>query len=469
MAHTTPASTRAAGRARLLWLIGGAAVLLVVAALAVGSARYDGLDGLALRVRVALAQRRQPTTEQPRFVPTPLPTPPSDQALALLLPTPTPEPPPTPTEPPLLRPAPRFAPQPFAPVEDQADRPTPTPTASPSPTPTATPLPRPTPTPVPTAAASSVAVQLSGIRHYWQTWNNCGPATLAMALSYFGLPVTQKQAAAALKPFWDDKNVSPHEMAAYARSLGLQAVVRVNGDADRLRRSLDAGLPVLVETWLEHDGGMGHYRLVVGYDDAARQWIVYDSYVSEGIDPKGPYPGIRIPYGELERLWRVFNGLYVLIYDDARAEAVLAVLGDEADDTTMWARSLERAQAEAAANPRDPFAWFNLGSSLAAQGRFAEAAAAFDQARVIGLPWRMLWYQFAPFQAYYEAGRHQELLALADAVIATVGNIEETFYWRGRALQALGDSNAARQAYRRAVELNSNYAEAQQALAALGG
>jgi tetratricopeptide (TPR) repeat protein len=135
----------------------------------------------------------------------------------------------------------------------------------------------------------------------------------------------------------------------------------------------------------------------------------------------------------------------------------------------MWQRSLERAQAEAAANPGDPFAWFNLGSSLVAQGRYAEAASAFDQARVIGLPWRMLWYQFEPFRAYHEAGRHAELLALADSVIATAGNIEETYFWRGRALQALGDSDAARQAYRRAAELNSNYAEAQQALAALGG
>ncbi|MCS6843822.1 MAG: hypothetical protein NZ528_05770, partial [Caldilineales bacterium] len=87
MARTTAAPTRLAGRARLLLPLGGAAVLLLAALLAVGSARYDGLDGLVLRVRVALAQRRQPATEQPRFVPTPLPTPPGDRALALLLPT----------------------------------------------------------------------------------------------------------------------------------------------------------------------------------------------------------------------------------------------------------------------------------------------------------------------------------------------------------------------------------------------
>jgi tetratricopeptide (TPR) repeat protein len=310
---------------------------------------------------------------------------------------------------------------------------------------------------------------LGGIQHYWQTWNNCGPATLTMNLSYYGLPVTQAEAAKVLKPNKDDKNVSPDQIVAYARSQGLNALVRVNGDFDRLRRLISAGVPVLVETWLEHDGGMGHYRLVTGYDDAAGEWTVYDSYVSEGIDPKGPYPGIRIPYDQMDRLWHVFNRLYVVVYDEARAAAVQDILGADQDDAAMWQRALERAQGDAQQTPGDAYAWFNLGSSLAAQGRFADATTAFDQARVIGLPWRMLWYQFSPFQAYYEAGRTEELIALADATIATVGNIEETYYWKGKGLQARGDAEGARQNYRRAVDLNSNYPEAAAALAELGG
>ncbi len=447
------------------------AFVLLAAAFAFGSLRYGGPDGLILRVRVALAQQRSgPAETPPPFVPTPLPTPAGGQPLALLASVPTAalDAAATPT---LKREeVPRAPTVPFAAVESLPDRPTATATAtntpSPTPQPTATPAP-PTATPPPSAAGNGF-VQLSGLAHYWQTWNNCGPATLAMNLTFYGLDINQRQTAAVLKPNWDDKNVSPHEMAAYARSQGLSALVRVNGNADLLRRYIDAGIPVLVETWLDHDGGMGHYRLIVGYDDAARQWIAYDSYISDGIDPKGPYPGIRIPYGELERLWRVFNGTYVLVHDEARAAAAQQVLGDDADDALMWQRSLERAQAEAAANPGDPFAWFNLGSSLTALGRYADAGSAFDQARVIGLPWRMLWYQFEPFQAYFEAGRHAELLALADSVIATAGNIEETYYWRGRALQAAGDTAAARAAYQRAVELNSNYAEVRQALAALG-
>jgi len=449
------------------------ATLFILAAFAFGSLRYGGPDGLILRVRVALAQQRSgPAQTPPPFVPTPLPTPAGSQPLALLAISPTPDSTPLATPVAASAQVPRAPTVPFAAVESLPDRPTATATA----TQTATPSPTPQPTPTATISVQSAPeirapgfAQLSGLAHYWQTWNNCGPATLAMNLSYYGLPLTQKQTAAVLKPNWDDKNVSPHEMASYARGQGLSALVRVNGSAELLRRYVDAGIPVLIETWLDHDGGMGHYRMVMGYDDAARQWIVYDSYISDGLDPKAPYPGIRMGYDDLTRLWRVFNGTYVLVYDPARAAVAEQILGDEGDDALMWQRSLERAQAEAAANPGDAFAWFNLGSSLAAQGRYADAASAFDQARVIGLPWRMLWYQFEPFQAYFEAGRHAELLALADSVIATAGNIEETFYWRGKALQALGDTEGARQAYQRAAELNSNFTEAQQALASLGG
>jgi tetratricopeptide (TPR) repeat protein len=474
------ANTVRRSKLTLLLLALTVTLLLFLITIAFGSLRYGGPDGLLLRVRVALAQQRSgPVATPPPFVPTPLSTLVGSQALALLASeaTPTASPSPaslatSPAQPTRVRTGQRIAPAMLPPEDLLPERSTPSATAtatatlSPTPQPSATPV-APTATPSPSAAGSDL-VQLSGLSHYWQTWNNCGPATLAMNLSYYGLSISQKQTAAVLKPNWDDKNVSPHEMADYARSQGLNALVRVNGTAELLRRYVDAGIPVLVETWLDHDGGMGHYRLVVGYDDATRQWIVYDSYISDGIDPKGPYPGIRIPYDEMDRLWRVFNGTYVLIYDPARAAAALEILGDQGDDALMWQRSLERAQAEAAANPGDAFAWFNLGSNLTAQSRYADAASAFDQARVVGLPWRMLWYQFEPFQAYYEAGRYDELLALADSVIATAGNIEETFYWRGRALQATGDIDSARQAYQRAAELNSNYTETQQALALLG-
>jgi len=303
----------------------------------------------------------------------------------------------------------------------------------------------------------------------WQTWNNCGPATLAMDLSYFGLKTSQADCAATIRPNKEDKNVSPEELAAFARSQGLQAIVRVNGDSDALRRFLASGIPVLIETWHEPEpnDGMGHYRLLTGYDDAERVWLAYDSYDATGIDRNKPYGGIRIPYDQLDPLWQVFNRPYVVVHTDAQAEQVRAILGRDFDEDAMRLRALSDAQAAVQANAADPFAWFNLGSDLTALGRYEEAATAYDKARQIGLPWRMFWYQFDAFRAYYETGRYEEVIALADATIRTAKYVEELYYWRGLAQQAQGRPAEALASFQQALEMNRNYTPAAEALAAL--
>ena len=43
------------------------------------------------------------------------------------------------------------------------------------------------------AARSSTRGPTSSVTHIWQTWNNCGPATLAMYLSYFGQKESRKR------------------------------------------------------------------------------------------------------------------------------------------------------------------------------------------------------------------------------------------------------------------------------------
>ncbi len=355
------------------------------------------------------------------------------------------------------------------------------PTATALPEATATPLPLPTLTPLPANPVEAVApglqpvqaaVQLTGLRHMWQTWNNCGPATLAMNLSYYGSPLDQADIGAVLRQYEDDKNVTPQEMAAYARSQGYAAEVRVNGSADLARQFLSNGIPILIETWLEDqpNDGMGHYRLLVGYDDAAARWTVYDSYVHTNLVSEDPanYQGIYMTYDQTDAWWKVFHRTYVLIYPPDKEPVARAILGDAFEPSVMWQQALAAAQAEVSQTPGDPFAHFNVGTSLVALGDYAGAAAAFDQARAIGLPWRMFWYQFDIFPAYLQTGRYWDMVQLADATNAVTDSIEEIHYWRGRALAALGDLPAAAAAYRRALELNPAYAAAADALAATG-
>ena len=127
----------------------------------------------------------------------------------------------------------------IAPTPAQVDLPTITPTASTS---QPTTLPTLTPTPLPASA------YLPGVISEPQLWNNCGPATLSMYLSFYNWGLTQNEAADALKPNPRDKNVMPYEMIDFVNERTAQrALWRYGGDFQTLKTLLSAGFPVMVE------------------------------------------------------------------------------------------------------------------------------------------------------------------------------------------------------------------------------
>lgn len=427
-------------KSRSLIALGLAAGLLLI--LLLGMRRYGGADGLYLRVRAEF-----PAAQQEVFVPTPLPTP-------IRTPVPTA----TPTAIPTATLAPTQAPP-------QATL-TSVPTDTPSPT--ATPVPTLTPTAV--FAPAQAAVELTGLRHEWQTWNNCGPASLSMNLSYYGSALLQADVAMVLHPDKDDKHVGIPELAAFAQARGFATVWRVNGDADTLRLLLSQGLPVIAPTWHVDgkDTGMGHYRLLTGYDDATGEWIMFDSLESRGVSANQPYRGVRLPYQQFDDWWQVMNRRYLVVYPPEQEPIVAAIIGEQLDDDFMWQAALDEARRRVDERPEDAFAWFTLGTNLLGNGLSFDAAEAYDRARVIGLPFRMMWYQFGPFEAYFDTSRLDEVLALADATIAITPMGEELHYWRGRALAGLGDLAGARAALETALAQRPDFPEAAAALRTLG-
>jgi tetratricopeptide (TPR) repeat protein len=306
-----------------------------------------------------------------------------------------------------------------------------------------------------TLPASGDQVQLTGMSHQWQTWNNCGPATISTNMSYFGRTETQVEAAQFLKPNSDDKNVSPYELAAYARSIGMGAIVRQGGSIDEIRTFLSNNFPVLTETWLVHEGdGLGHYRLITGFDDAEGVFVTMDSLNG---------PDHKVSYGQFDADWRVFNRLYLVTFPLEQSDIVSTIIGPDIDDVVMYERLVSEAQTEIEANPNDVIAHFNLGEALTRLGRHQAAVIAFDQARTLGLHWRRLWYQFTPFEAYYAIGRYQDVLDLADATIQGTNGLEEAYYYQGLALHATGQPGAVA-AFEAAIAYNSNFTRAQEAL-----
>ncbi len=344
---------------------------------------------------------------------------------------------------------PVLTPEPMDPLQ-----PTPTPSlippsATPSPTPTSASEPTSTPQPTETSTPTLPAqVLLENGRHERQGWNNCGPTTLAMALSFWGSEATQSDIAPLLKPDPEDKHVGIDQMADYAASNGLQALIRSGGTLESLKRFLHAGIPVIIESWYVRDARdqLGHYRLVVGYDEATQLFDLYDSLYD---------PPTTMAYDELYELWRVFNWTYLVVAPPDRWDTVLGILGPDVDDSAMYQAALTRSLAEA----QDPplaciaiaactdwvtFSWYTMGTNLTALGRHEEASEAYDQARQLGLHYRMLWYQFGPYESYYAVGRYEDVIALANATLATASNLEESYLWRARARLATGDAAGAR-------------------------
>jgi hypothetical protein len=322
--------------------------------------------------------------------------------------------------------------------------PTPSPTPENTPTPqgpTATPQPSPTPTLSPTPLPDKV--DLKGVVHEYQKWNNCGPANLAMDLSYWGWQGDQSDTAAILKPNQRDKNVMPYEMVDYVNEhTGMKALERVGGDLQILKSFIAAGFPVIVEKGFEgphFDGWMGHYEVVNGYDDARQRFITQDSYIMANLP---------VPYADMENYWRQFNYLYIVVYPPERESEVMAILGPQADETYNYQYAAKKASEEIfSTSGRDQyFAWYNRGTNLMYLQDYTGAADAYDKAFALypsipekDRPWRMLWYQTGPYFAYFFTQRYYDVISLATTTIDNANEpaIEESYYWRGRAFYEL--------------------------------
>ena len=359
-------------------------------------------------------------------------------------------------------PASTFPPTPSDPTRPagEASEPTPPPALTSTPTVTPSPLPE--------------KVQLSGVKHEYQGWNNCGPATLAMALSYWDWQGDQYAIASFAKPNDRDKNVMPYEMANFVETqTDFRVITRVGGELELLQRLIAAGFPAIVEKGFEgadFDGWMGHYELITGYEDTARLFTAQDSYMG---------PDLRISYDTLESNWRAFTFTYLIVYPSEREVEVSALLGPQAEEAFNLEFAAQKSSNEiyALAGRDQFFAWFNRGTVLVALQDYAGAAAAYDEAFALypsipekERPWRMMWYQTGPYWAYYYTGRYQDVIDLATKTLDNMSEpvLEESYYWRGLAREAVGDVPGAIEDFRAGLKAHPGFEPALEQLKRLG-
>lgn len=350
-------------------------------------------------------------------------------------------------------------------LAEVADTPTPIPTAAPTEEKTETPTPEASPTPTlsPTPIPDKVLIPPPA----WEKedLNNCGPATLTMYLRFWGWEGDQKTIADEIKPIRADRNVNVEELMYYViqKSGGFHGQYRVGGSMEMLKKFIAAGIPVMVESgfkvektyWVNDDRWVGHYLLLTGYNDPMKAFTVQDS-------EKGA--NTIQTYDQLDRDWHVFNRVYIVVYPAEKEEQVKEIMGSDWDPDANRQHALDAAKAETQKDPSNGYAWFNLGTNLVYFERYSEAADAYDKARKLQLPQRMLRYQFGPFIAYFHTNRIDDLLALTDYALQLTANSEEALLWKGWGLYRQGKRDESIAAFQQALKEHPGYGDAEYAL-----
>ena len=294
-------------------------------------------------------------------------------------------------------------------------------------------------------------------------WTHAGPAVAAMMMTYWGQPTTQYEVAAVTHGSAErllDYNTTPAELADFINASGeVEAIVRYGGTLDLLRNMVFAGFPVIIEKSFPipgDKGWSGHYLIVNGYNEVTNTFLTYD-----------PYVGSFQSYGamHIEDSWRAFNNTFIVTYTRPREAEMF-------DSLTEWASeewSLQRAhavavsEAETLEGVNQFFAQFNVGTNLTMMKQYEQGALAFDKAfklnrllRDFERPERMMWYQHGPYEAYYRTSRYQQIIDLASATIAAAEfpNLEESYFWRGKAAEKFNNPELAQSDLATAYELN---------------
>jgi len=319
----------------------------------------------------------------------------------------------------------------------------------------------PSPKPKVILLSPSVNKTLSGGAQVFQTFNNCGPAALSMALSYYGIQETQATLGQALRPYQvpggdnDDKSVTLEELAEKSKEYGLIPFHRPNGNTDLIKLFITYDIPVVTRTWLKENEDIGHYRVVKGYDEFTQQIIQDDSLQGKNL---------KYSYDNFNAIWKKFNYEYLVLVTSDKKEIVETILGENANPKKSWERAAENARNQLQVDPNDFYAGFNLSVALYNTGEFEKSVEEFEKIEN-RLPFRTLWYQIEPIKAYFTLGSYDRVFQITDRVLNYHNRaFSELYIIRGEIYKKQGNIEAAKEEFEKAVRYNVNLKTAQDAL-----
>lgn len=151
-----------------------------------------------------------------------------------------------------------------------------------------------------------------------QTYNACGPASIAQVMGYFGLQMPL-QDISRLTRVNDRAYMTAQAILNFAPQVGMQARLYTGGHLDTVRAAIKRGIPLIaLQSHIPQVGQViPHWRVVVGYSDAER--MVYL------MDPLLGYVGMS--YNDFNRVWADQRGQFAVMYPPQLDTVVKKALG----------------------------------------------------------------------------------------------------------------------------------------------
>ena len=174
------------------------------------------------------------------------------------------------------------------------------------------------PSPARTMSANlPVRASLGPLEFISQTLNNCGPASVAEVLNYWGIYRTQGQVQAILRADGNPGGMVPYGVPGYMHALGMDVVIGVGGTDEEIKALVAGGFPVIVNQWVSLSNHYGHFRPIEAYDDARGGFVSSDPYLG---------PNHFISYADFDEIWTTSSRRFIVIYPPSRQAAVQAML-----------------------------------------------------------------------------------------------------------------------------------------------
>ena len=293
--------------------------------------------------------------------------------------------------------------------------------------------------------------------HVFQSFNNCGPAALSMALKFYAVNVSQEELGQDLRPYQvpggdnDDKSVTLDELAQKSKEYGLIPYHRPMGTQEIVKRFISNDIPVITRTLTKSNEDIGHYRIIKGYDDTNGTFLQDDSLQNKNL---------TYTYGEFNEIWKKFNYEYLVLVPKNKEFLAKQILGENVDEKVAWQNAIENSNSELATNPNDIYSRFNLSVALYNIGDFKKSAEEFEKVENL-LPFRTLWYQIEPIEAYFELGNYDRVFQITDRILNNQNRaFSELYILRGKIYQSQENIQSAKQEFEKAVFYNSGNKEA---------